>query len=133
MANHFPTLPTLNLLSIQYTVTISSGGNPIDANAFAVDGVSVDGSAIPTMEQGSPLALGFTFDTPGDAGSFDQDAAEAQVASYITAVLEALIALNGDTTLAEAQEWVYVMRQWQWGDSENHFFCGYNDTMTYPA
>jgi hypothetical protein len=133
MSNHFPTIPTLNLTAVTYEADWTSG------NLQHLDGFDVTG-VVPMNEVAGPQILGsslilnvpFNFTTPGDAGSFDQDASEAAIAAVLDEIAQA-VATATDETLATVQGWITVQRQWFWQDSSFQYNLTHNDTMTYPV
>lgn len=139
MANHFPTIPSLSLVSVTYTAgwNYSVGANNLtDLTYFDVTGVTpMADTGLPVSIIGTaatPLAVPFTFTTPGDSGSFDQDTEEGNVATVLDDIAQAVATATGNT-LATVQGWLTVNRQWFWQDSTGKFNLQYNDTMTYPA
>jgi len=140
MSNHFPTIPSLNLLFVKYTATWNTGAGS-DLSYFDVSGVVPleiqAGPGIFALPDGPPanpiMTVPFNFSTPGDAGSFDQDAAEAKVATVLDDIAQAVATASGND-LATVQAWITVQRQWLWMDEGRLFFLTYdNDTMTYPG
>lgn len=139
MSNHFPSVPSMGLANLTYTAaftTSSPNGNPTDLSAFNATGVTVDSSNYGLFYPGfgglgHALVLSINFDTPGDAGSFDQDATEELIASTLDSVAQAMADATG-TDLATQQALLSVQRAWAWTDGTG-FNLTYTDNMTYPA
>lgn len=141
MANHFPSIPSLSLVSVTYTAhwnyTVSGTNDLTNLAYFDVTGV------VPMSDLGEPgsvlantatplLVVPFVLTTPGDPGSFDQDTEEGNVATVLDNIAQAVATATGNT-LATVQGWIEVDRQWLWQDESGQFNLVYNDTMTYPA
>jgi hypothetical protein len=129
MSNSFPSVPTdLQLQSVVYTLNFG-GDIPTPGPALTFDGVGTGlWGAISSL--GGQGGVAFTFDTPGDAGSFDQEAAEAQLASIVTDIFQLMSDLTG-VPVATLASSVTVNRRWTWTDATGSQ-ATYTDTMTYP-
>lgn len=135
MSNNFPDVPAdLQLKSITYMVSFDGpvGGGVIFGPAFTFDGAN-------TNSIGALAALGgaggiqFTFGTPGVFGTFDQDAAEAELTSVIGAIFQLMSVISG-IPVADMADDVAVERVWTWTGSGGST-ATYTDTMplTLPA
>lgn len=127
MSNNFPAVPAdIRLCQLTY-VAILPG--PALAPGSALD----FGSEVSTQLVYSAPNLGasFTFATPGQFGTFDQQAFEAMLSQSVTAVVEVLAGMSGqDAGALQAQ--VNVVRSWQWTDGSG-YQLSWQDQMTYPV
>jgi hypothetical protein len=146
MSNHFPETPSsFSLSSITYYAAI--GGHlttsPLNGQGGAI--VPVSGSPLYFDEEyassyvfenqlqdpGPNPSLIIQFPTPGETGSFDQDAVESAFTDAITAYCQAISDL-GAGTLSQIQETVGTQRIWTWTDSTSTFTLTYSNSLTYP-
>lgn len=138
MSNHFPTVPDLELVTLTYSPNMNNAGtgNLMALAGFSVEGISVAGNILTDPLTGSALYpilnLVLNFTTPGDAGSFDQDSAESELAGLLDSLCEAVTAATG-AELATVQGWVTINRTWFYQDSTDNWALTYTDTMTYPS
>lgn len=141
MSNHFPTPPsTYELVFVQYDASISAAAATL--SSFDVAGVEEIGENVNSgifasqVSGGGPvnpiLATQFSFDTVGDAGSFDQDTEEALIASVLDSMAQATATANG-VDLATAQSYITISRSWGWQDSSGDYQLTFTDSMTYPS
>jgi hypothetical protein len=125
MANSFPPPPSgWQLAQVSYQAVLphpeAQPGAPADFGA----GVSTYLTySVPV------LGLVFVFTEPGSFGAFDQAAAEAQLASAVTAVCSVLAGMSG-AALADLQSQVTVTRTWEWQAGANAVST--SDAMAYP-
>lgn len=132
MSNHFPALPDLLLASVTYTAQVVNTGQNWPSAGFTVDGVTTSNVTFASDQQQTAIfSVTFEFATPGAAGSFDQDAVEAQVTSVLNDLAQA-VATTGGISLAAVQSLTAVYRNWAWTDSSGAYRVTWQDTMTYP-
>lgn len=134
MANHFPAVPSpLNLASLTYTASIEQIGQNWPSAGFTYTGVTTGSvSFAASQPQTGTFNITFSFTTPGNPGTFDQDAAEAQVVSVLNDLAQA-VATTGGLTLAQVQAMTTVTRTWTWTDASGAYVLTNNsDRMPYP-
>jgi hypothetical protein len=123
MSNHFPPVPSdLGLAGIFYNAVLPTpfGDSPLNFTGGT--------ATYSPITQGTSVQIGFN--TPGDLGSFDQDTAEAAIATAVTDACQALADLSG-VSPESVQAGVEIFRSWSWRDNSG-FQLSYNDMMTYP-
>jgi hypothetical protein len=133
MSNHFPAMPGgLQLQSLKYTMNISSEFLPLRImSGSSLSFTGVDAALAGWMSNIEGTSLTFTFATLGDAGSFDQDAAETALAGLLDALCQQMAALAG-ISLVTVRGAVTVGRTWLWSNAANDAQSQFFDTMAYP-
>lgn len=126
--NSFPPVPAdFELASVEYDASFPQGSQLAPGLTFT--GTQTNVIALGAFGVGG-LAM-FTFDAPGQFGSFDQAAAEASVKVMLDDCCQFLADVTA-TALSVVQSGVTVTRRWTWtnaaGDQARHA-----DTMPYPA
>lgn len=115
MANHFPSATiagvTLNLLRVTYQATIAGTGTIVTSGPLVFSGcqATVSGAGL----QGGSWGTVFTFSVPGVFGSFDQDAAEADLVGWLQQTVQAQAWATGLTPGALATS-SPGLRTWEW-------------------
>lgn len=137
MSNNFPALPSdLEIQSVEYLVNFTpppSAGVPptilTPGAEYVFDGVST-GIFGALAGLGNPGGIVFSFNTPGNAGSFDQTTAEANLVSLATDVMTLMSTLTGVPVTTLMQNFS-VKRVWTWTDAAGNT-ATYTDTMAIP-
>jgi hypothetical protein len=142
MSNHFPTIPAMNLAQISYIAQPLFGQFPgwSFAEFNGITGVYNQTGAtanVPVLFNISATAgvffqAAFVFETPGNAGGFDQDTQESAIVSVLDGMAQTMATVNS-VTLATAKSWIQVQRQWIWQDAGNAYGTTHYDTMIYPT
>lgn len=127
MANNFPAVPAdLALASVEYDVVFPQGSDLAAGLTFT--GVTTLLTAARALATGQ-LAV-FYFDTPGDFGAFDQDAAEAALVTLLDDCVQFLSDATGDA-VSIIKPQVTVTRLWTWQDPGGSS-ASFTDSMAYP-
>jgi hypothetical protein len=115
MSNNFPPIPVdgMKLTGVTYVITFPDSFTVTPASPLTFTGVST--SAQSWFSAGN-WGVSFAFHVPGAPGSFDQAAAEAGMAAWLTATATAMSLVTGipahDIALS-----ISVTRVWRWSDS----------------
>ena len=132
MSNNFPVVPAFSLASVTYTAIIENTGQNWPSGGFSYSGVTVENVQFATsQEQTGIFSITFVFTTPGNPGSFDQGAAEAQIVVVLNDLAQA-VAVTAGAPLAAVQSMTTVYRLWTWTDATGAYTLTHTDTMTYP-
>jgi hypothetical protein len=119
----------MTLDSVAYRLIVPTPQGSLAGSLGLGAGVSVQMSGV-VASSGDEDTILFAFSTPGDTGNFDQDAAEATIASLVTEICQYVAGL-GSQSLTAVQSGTIVQRLWTWSDGGG-FTAYYEDTMTYP-
>lgn len=113
MANRFPPVPPgLKLAGVTYSVSFPAEFVPGPASVFTMAGVSVTPMA---WFGAGTWGMKFQFDSPGSAGSFDQDAVESAMTSWLNFTAQAVSVITGYPAPLIAAG-IAVSRAWSWTD-----------------
>lgn len=129
MPNHFPAIPE-DLAINNVTYTLNFGTSMIQViPALQFEGVATNmfGALNSLGNQGG---VQFTFTTPGNPGTFDQDAVEVGLYQLAGAVFNLMHVLTGQDIPALMQSFC-VQREWVWSDSAGNQ-ASYVDQMPVP-
>lgn len=133
MSNHFPAIPgDLAVSQIMYFATGQNAEISSSSPFYFASGVQSVGG--PLNPQGNIGQWNFSFTTPGEYGTFDQDTVEAAIARVITDLAQSGVD-NYGVPLADIQATISVSRTYFFTSPSNmNNWPGlyYNDTMTYP-
>lgn len=129
MSNNFPSVPAdFALASLEYDVAFPP---PVQvAPSLTFEGVSTIPTGPSILSSGNSLMI-FTFSTPGDFGSFDQDQAEAEVIILLNDLCQFLSDATG-APLATVKGAVQLTRRWTWTNAAGNT-ATYTDAVAYPA
>lgn len=126
MSNNFPAIPAdYALASIEYDVAFPPATQTEPGLVFS----GVNTALIGTGALGIGALALFTFDTPGQFGTFDQVAAEAALVTLLDDCCQFLADATGQT-VAAIRPSVTVTRRWTWTDPAGNQ-ARYIDTMAY--
>lgn len=129
MANHFPVMPgDLQLSTLNYVAEFPTVV-PLTSSSPFYFGAQVTSNLL-TVFQAGAWGMSFVFPAPGNVGTFDQDAVETAMKSWLTSVCQAISISSGEP-LTTVQAAIKVNRQWSWIDASG-FQLTYTDTMVYP-